>query len=133
MSHGADMQAPVAIAIDVQPRGLAEIDIETARRLDDLRTVTRLPYRGVKSPTIAIAVDGSHTQGLRAEMGIPAEQAGEWLTGRTHVPVAVAAWLEALVKAHRSVPKPDILESKAILGHLASAMDSSQHSSGILQ
>ncbi len=70
---------------------------------------------------------------LAEELGIPAEHVGEWLTGRTHVPVAVAAWLEALVKAHRSVPKPDILESKAILGHLASAMDSSQHSSGILQ
>lgn len=70
---------------------------------------------------------------LAEELGIPAEQAGEWLTGRTHVPVAVAAWLEALVKAHRSVPKPDILESKAILGHLASAMNSSQHGSGILQ
>ena len=70
---------------------------------------------------------------LAEELGISAEQAGEWLAGRTQVPVAVAAWLEALVKAHRSVPKPDILESKAISSHLASAMDSSQHSSGILQ
>lgn len=70
---------------------------------------------------------------LAEELGISAEQAGERLAGRTYVPVAVAAWLEALVKAHRGVPKPDILESKAILGHLASAMDSSQHISGILQ
>lgn len=70
---------------------------------------------------------------LAEELGIPAEHVGEWLTGRTHVPVAVAAWLEALVKVHRSVPKPDILESNLILGHLASAMDSSQHGSGILQ
>ncbi|MGB3897436.1 MAG: helix-turn-helix transcriptional regulator [Mesorhizobium sp.] len=70
---------------------------------------------------------------LAEELGVPVEQTGDWLSGRTRVPVAVAAWLEALVKAHRSVPKPDILESKAILGHLASAMHSSRHSSGILQ
>jgi len=70
---------------------------------------------------------------LAEELGVPVEQAGEWLAGRTRVPVSVAAWLEALVKAHRSVPKPELVESKVILGHLASTMDSSQHSSGILQ
>lgn len=70
---------------------------------------------------------------LAEELSISAEQAGDWLAGRTHVPVAVAAWLEALVKAHRSVPKPELVESNPILGHLASATDSSQHSLGILQ
>lgn len=70
---------------------------------------------------------------LAEELGVPVEQAGDWLSGRTRVPVAVAAWLEALVKAHRSVPKPELVESNLILGHLASAMDLSQHSSGILQ
>lgn len=70
---------------------------------------------------------------LAEELGIPAEQAGEWLAGRTHVPVAVAAWLEALVKVHRSVRKPELLESKVIFGHLSSAIDSSRQSSGIFQ
>ncbi len=70
---------------------------------------------------------------LAEELGVPVEQADAWLAGRTRVPVVVAAWLEALVKAHRSVPKPRTVESNAILGHLASAMDSSQHGSGILQ
>jgi transcriptional regulator with XRE-family HTH domain len=70
---------------------------------------------------------------LAEELGIPVEQADEWLAGRAHIPVAVAAWLEALVKAHRSVPKPEFLESKAVFGHLSSATDSSPYSSGIFQ
>lgn len=45
---------------------------------------------------------------LAEELGVPAVQVHEWLAGRAYVPVAVAAWLEALVKAHRRLPRPVI-------------------------
>jgi hypothetical protein len=31
-----------------------------------------------------------------------------WLAGRESVPLAVAAWLEALVRVHRSLPPPSL-------------------------
>lgn len=31
-----------------------------------------------------------------------------WLAGRASVPLAVAAWLEALVRVHRSLPPPSL-------------------------
>jgi len=40
------------------------------------------------------------------ELGQPSSDVTAWLEGRAPVPRAVIAWLEALVKAHRSLPAP---------------------------
>lgn len=43
---------------------------------------------------------------LAAELGRPRGEIAAWLDGRSPAPLAVAAWLEALVKAHRALPAP---------------------------
>jgi hypothetical protein len=42
------------------------------------------------------------------EIGVTA-----WLDGRTRAPIAVAAWLEALVKAYRALPPPSLSKSES--------------------
>ncbi|WP_366664770.1 DUF982 domain-containing protein [Mesorhizobium sp.] len=42
------------------------------------------------------------------EAGYPISRARNWLCGREHPPVSVMAWLEALVKAHQSLPRPSM-------------------------
>jgi hypothetical protein len=42
------------------------------------------------------------------EAGYPVSRARNWLCGREHPPLGVVAWLEALVKAHRSLPRPSM-------------------------
>lgn len=44
---------------------------------------------------------------LADELGKPPSDVKAWLEGRAPVPIVVIAWLEALVKAHRSVPVPN--------------------------
>lgn len=43
---------------------------------------------------------------LADELGCPRTQVRSWIDGRQHPPLSVAAWLEALVKAHDAVPRP---------------------------
>ncbi|WP_352882417.1 DUF982 domain-containing protein [Mesorhizobium sp. M1396] len=43
---------------------------------------------------------------LAAELGRPQSEVASWLDGRNPSPLAVVAWLEALVKAHRALPAP---------------------------
>jgi hypothetical protein len=43
---------------------------------------------------------------LAAELGRPQSEVVAWLDGRSPCPLAVAAWLEALVKAHMKLPAP---------------------------
>jgi hypothetical protein len=40
------------------------------------------------------------------ELGYPESEVATWLDGRAHPPLAVAAWLEALVKAYMALPRP---------------------------
>ncbi|TIQ33527.1 MAG: hypothetical protein E5X48_22995 [Mesorhizobium sp.] len=43
---------------------------------------------------------------LAEELGHPSTDVARWLDGRARVPLAVAAWIEALVKAHKALPPP---------------------------
>jgi hypothetical protein len=43
---------------------------------------------------------------LAAELGRPQAEIVAWLDGRSPCPLGVAAWLEALVKAHMKLPAP---------------------------
>ncbi|WP_352777447.1 DUF982 domain-containing protein [Mesorhizobium sp. M0571] len=45
------------------------------------------------------------------EAGYPVAKARAWLYGREHPPLGVAAWLEALVKMHRLLPRPGTPQS----------------------
>jgi hypothetical protein len=45
---------------------------------------------------------------LAEELGRASSEVRTWLDGRARVPVAVAAWIEALVKVHRSLPRPNL-------------------------
>lgn len=47
---------------------------------------------------------------LAQELDCPRDHVTRWLEGRTPVPLAVAAWIEALVKAHRALPRPCLKE-----------------------
>ncbi|TPI44061.1 helix-turn-helix transcriptional regulator [Mesorhizobium sp. B2-9-1] len=40
------------------------------------------------------------------ELGWPRNDVTRWLEGRAPVPLAVAAWIEALAKAHKVLPPP---------------------------
>ncbi|WP_318528628.1 MULTISPECIES: DUF982 domain-containing protein [unclassified Mesorhizobium] len=42
------------------------------------------------------------------EVGYPVATARNWLWARERPPLGVVAWLEALVKAHRSLPRPSM-------------------------
>lgn len=57
------------------------------------------------------------------ELGQSSSDVTAWLEGRASVPIVVIAWLEALVKAHRSVPAPhldlDSSSKKPALAHTA--------------
>ena len=48
---------------------------------------------------------------LADALGADPAEPRTWLDGRSYPPLAVAAWLEALVKAHQTLPAPR-LESK---------------------
>ena len=43
---------------------------------------------------------------LAEELGYPGKEVGTWLDRRARVQLAVAAWLEALVKAYKAVLAP---------------------------
>ncbi|WP_176480006.1 hypothetical protein [Mesorhizobium sp. WSM3859] len=43
---------------------------------------------------------------LAQELGCSRTDATRWIEGRAPVPLAVAAWIEALVKAHKALPPP---------------------------
>lgn len=43
---------------------------------------------------------------IAAELGCPQREVAAWLDGRSPSPLAVGAWLEALVKAHKALPAP---------------------------
>ena len=47
------------------------------------------------------------TDDLADELGRPPSEVKAWLEGRAPVPLVIIAWLEALVKAHRSLPAPN--------------------------
>jgi hypothetical protein len=49
---------------------------------------------------------------LAEQLGCPQKEVTIWLEGRAVTPIAVAAWLEALVKAHRSLPPPSLGNTK---------------------
>lgn len=42
------------------------------------------------------------------ELDCPRNDVVRWLEGRAPVPLPVAAWFEALVKAHKGLPPPDL-------------------------
>ena len=46
------------------------------------------------------------TADLAEELGYPESEVATWLDGRARAPLAVAAWLEALVKAYKALPRP---------------------------
>jgi hypothetical protein len=46
------------------------------------------------------------TDDLVDELGRPQGEVAAWLEGRSFPPLLVAAWIEALVKAHKSLPVP---------------------------
>lgn len=46
------------------------------------------------------------TADLADELGQPVSDVNAWLEGRAPLPLSVAAWLEALVKLHQSLPAP---------------------------
>lgn len=43
---------------------------------------------------------------LAEELGYPQGEVATWLDGRARAPLAVAAWLEALVKTYKTLPRP---------------------------
>ena len=43
---------------------------------------------------------------LALELDCPGNDVARWVEGRAPVPLAVAAWIEALAKAHRAMPPP---------------------------
>jgi hypothetical protein len=43
---------------------------------------------------------------LALELDCPRSDVARWIEGRAPVPLAVAAWIEALAKAHRALPPP---------------------------
>lgn len=45
---------------------------------------------------------------LAEQLGCPEIDVTAWLDGRTRAPIAITAWLEALVKAHRALPPPSL-------------------------
>jgi transcriptional regulator with XRE-family HTH domain len=50
---------------------------------------------------------------LAEQLGCPESEVTTWLEGRTAAPIAIAAWLEALVKAHRALRPPSLSNSKS--------------------
>ena len=46
------------------------------------------------------------TDDLADELARPKGEVAAWIDGRSFPPLLVAAWIEALVKAHRSLPAP---------------------------
>ncbi|OQM73813.1 hypothetical protein BFN67_23375 [Pseudaminobacter manganicus] len=50
---------------------------------------------------------------LAEELGCPSSEVQTWFNGRKHPPLAVTAWLEALVQAHWSVPAPNLDRSSS--------------------
>lgn len=45
---------------------------------------------------------------LAEQLGCPESDVTIWLDGLAVAPIAIAAWLEALVKAHRALPPPSL-------------------------
>jgi hypothetical protein len=50
---------------------------------------------------------------LAEQLGCPESEVTTWLDGRAVAPIAIAAWLEALVKAHRALPPPSLSNPKS--------------------
>ncbi|MDG4884193.1 hypothetical protein [Mesorhizobium sp. WSM4884] len=51
---------------------------------------------------------------LAQELNHPQSEVARWVDGRARIPLAVGAWIEALVKAHKALPPPGLLQSKAV-------------------
>lgn len=49
---------------------------------------------------------------LAEQLGCLESEVTTWLDGRAVAPIAIAAWLEALVKAHRALPPPRVSNPK---------------------
>ncbi|PBB83540.1 hypothetical protein [Mesorhizobium sp. WSM3876] len=49
---------------------------------------------------------------LAEELSLAPADVPRWLDGRAPVPLAVAAWIEALVKAHKALPPPGLSRAK---------------------
>ena len=72
---------------------------------------------------------------LAEELDYPPSEVARWLDGSAQVPLAVAAWLEALVKAHKALPPPGLAQSGSVLlawpmerlAVLSSATDTTKH------
>ncbi|WP_352937591.1 DUF982 domain-containing protein [Mesorhizobium sp. M0938] len=56
------------------------------------------------------------------EAGYPVAKAKAWLYGREHPPLGVVAWLEALAKVHRLLPRPSMPPQPALLHSLIGAV-----------
>lgn len=50
---------------------------------------------------------------LAKQLGCLESEVTTWLDGRAVAPIAIAAWLEALVKAHRALPPPSLSNPKS--------------------
>lgn len=50
---------------------------------------------------------------LAEQVGCPEIEVTTWLDGRAVAPIAIAAWLEALVKAHKALPPPSLSNPKS--------------------
>lgn len=50
---------------------------------------------------------------LAQELGCSRTDATRWIEGRAPVPLAVAAWIEALVKAHSALPPPRLSQQSS--------------------
>jgi transcriptional regulator with XRE-family HTH domain len=57
---------------------------------------------------------------LAQELGCSRNDATRWIEGRAPVPLAVAAWIEALAKAHSALPPPR-LNQQSSATHATSA------------
>ncbi|WP_201414558.1 helix-turn-helix domain-containing protein [Mesorhizobium sp. J8] len=57
---------------------------------------------------------------LAQELGCSRTDATRWIEGRAPVPLAVAAWIEALAKAHSVLPPPRLNQQSSV-AHFAPA------------
>ncbi|CDX24498.1 hypothetical protein MPLB_500005 [Mesorhizobium sp. ORS 3324] len=54
------------------------------------------------------------TVDLAQELNHPQSEVARWVDGRARVPLAVGAWIEALVKAHKALAPPGLVQSKTV-------------------
>ncbi|WP_206075318.1 hypothetical protein [Mesorhizobium tamadayense] len=51
---------------------------------------------------------------LAEELDHPLSEVARWFDGRARAPLVIAAWLEALVKAHRALPPPSLNQPRSM-------------------